>query len=204
MSKKFGGVKNYIAIFLYCVDFLAIKGVFCYTYHKVIKKEKLFMEIGIITKPQALKGQFRVKPTNMHLLDMKNVSAVIIKGKHYDVEKIVLRDGFAIFKVVGLDNINDVEPLRNTPIYIEDIEDEELGEDEYYIDDMIGCKVVSEDGLYLGDVTSVNSYGGASVISMEKDGVEIMFPHARGVIKSVDVDNKIITVVKSILEEMSL
>ncbi len=162
------------------------------------------MQIGIITKPQALKGQFRVKPTNLHLLELKDMTEVIIKGKMYEVEKVVLRDGFAIFKVAGIDDISQVEPLRNVPISIEDVDDEELDEDEYYIDDMIGCKVVADTGEIIGVITAVNSYGGASVISMERDGVEIMFPHARGVILDVNAEKKVVTVVKSILEEMAL
>ncbi len=162
------------------------------------------MEIGIITKPQALKGQFRVKPTGMYLIDMKGLAEVVIKGKTYEVEKVVIRDGFAIFKVAGIDDISNVEPLRNTPIYIEDVEDEVLGEDEYYIDDLLGCKVMTEVGAYMGTITAVNSYGGAAVISMDRDGVEMQFPHARGVIQSVDADDKVVVVIQSILEEISL
>ena len=52
--------------------------------------------------------------------------------------------------------------------------------------------------------TNNYKYKEVPVISMEKDGIEIMFPHARGVIKSVDVANKVIIVIKSILEEMAL
>ncbi|MBE5735357.1 MAG: 16S rRNA processing protein RimM [Clostridiales bacterium] len=162
------------------------------------------MQIGIITKPQALKGQFRVKPTGMYLMEMKDLEEVIIKGKTYEVEKVILRDGFAIFKVAGIDDISQVEHLRNVPISIEDVEDDSLEEDEYYIDDMIGCKVIADTGEALGVITAVNSYGGASVISMDKDGVEVMFPHARGVILGVDTEKKVVTVVKSILEEMAL
>ena len=162
------------------------------------------VEIGIITKPQALKGQFRVKPTKILFDDLRQLEEVIIKGKTYNVEKVVIRDGFAIMQVEGITDINQVEPLRNTPIYIEEVEEEDLTEDEYYIEDMIGCQVIDDKGVVIGKVTDVKSYGGASVISVETNTGEIMFPHARGVILSLDVDNKIIVVDRKIFEEISL
>jgi 16S rRNA processing protein RimM len=49
-------------------------------------------------------------------------------------------------QVEGINDINQVEQLRNTPIYIEEIEEDELTEDEYFINDMIGCEVVDDKG----------------------------------------------------------
>ena len=162
------------------------------------------IEIGVITKPQALKGQFRVKPTKILFDDLKEIKEVIIEGKAYTVEKVIIRDGFAIMQVEGITDINQVEPLRNTPIYIEEVEDEDLTEDEYYIDDMIGCKVVDDKGVYIGEVTDVKAYGGASVISVMTNSGEKMFPHARGVILSLDVADKVMVIERKIYEEMSL
>ncbi len=162
------------------------------------------MEIGVITKPQALKGQFRVKPTGMNLLDMKELRSVIINNKEYDIEKIVLRDTFAIFKVVGIDDISQVEVLRNRPISISDEDTEELQEDEYYIDDLIGSKVVDDLGVELGVVSDVSKFGSASVITITNGDKEILFPHARNVIKNVDTDSKIVVVDRKIFEEIAL
>ena len=162
------------------------------------------LEIGIITKPQALKGQFRVKPTNILFDDMKDLEEVIIKGKTYKVEKVVIRDGFAIMQLEGINSIDMVEPLRNTPIYIEDVKEEELADDEYYIEDMIGCSVVDDKGVIIGQVIDVKSYGGASVISINVSNREVMFPHARGVIKSLDLASKTLIVDRKIYEEISL
>ena len=162
------------------------------------------VEIGVITKPQALKGQFRVKPTNIVFDDMKELEEVYIKGKAYKVEKVILRDGFVIMQVEGINDINQVEPLRNTPIFIEEIDDEELGEDEYYIDDMLDCKVVDDKGVMIGKVIEVKAYGGASVITLETVDGEKLFPHARNVIKSLSVDDKVMVVDRKIFEEISL
>ncbi len=162
------------------------------------------MQIGVITKPQALKGQFRMKPMNITLEDLKALDEVIIKGESYKVEKVISREGFVIMQVEGINDISQVEPLRNIPVLIEDIEDDELGEDEYYIEDLLACKLQDDMGAYIGEITDVKLYGGASVITVKTNAGEKMFPHARNVILSLDVENKICVVDRKIYEEISL
>lgn len=162
------------------------------------------MQIGIITKPQALKGQFRVKPTKLLFEDFKDLKSVIIKSKTYNVEKVIFRDSFVILKVEGIDDVDTAESLRNVPIFVEDNDDEDLEEDEYLIDELIGSKVVDDKGVLIGSLTQVNAYGGASVFTVESGDKEILFPHARNVIKSFDKDSKTIVVDRKIFEEISL
>ena len=162
------------------------------------------MQIGVITKPQALKGQFRVKPTKVLFEDFKDLKKVSINGKTYEVEKVIFRDTFVIMKVKGIEDISEVERLRNVPIMVEDSIEEELDDDEYYVDDLIGCDVVDDKGVMIGGITAVNSYGGASIITVTDGSKEVMFPHARGVILSVDVATKKVIVDRKIFEEISL
>ena len=163
-----------------------------------------YIEIGIITKPQALKGQFRVKPTNYNLFDLKDVEVVTIKGKEYNVEKVILRESFAIFKLEGLDDISQVENLRNVPIYVQEEVCDELSDDEYYIEDLLGSKVVDKMDVEIGEITEIKNYGSASVFTVSKCDGEVMFPHARNVILSFDSENKIVVVDRKVFEEISL
>ena len=162
------------------------------------------MQIGVITKPQALKGQFRMKPMNISLEELKSLDEVIIKGSTYMVEKVISREGFVIMQVEGIDDISKVEPLRNVPVYIEDVEEDELGEDEYYIEDLLQCKLQDDLGAYIGEIVDVKLYGGASVITVKTNAGEKMFPHARNVILSLDIENKVCIVDRKIYEEISL
>ena len=162
------------------------------------------MQIGVITKPQALKGQFRVKPTKILFDDFKDLKEVSINGINYEVEKVIFRDTFVIMKVKGIDDIDVVEGLRNVPIFVDDIEDEVLEEDEYFIDDLIGANVVDDKGIVIGQILNIQSYGGASVITVKNGDKEIMFPHARNVIKSFDATHKKVVVDRKIFEEISL
>ena len=61
------------------------------------------LELGIITKPQGLKGDFRVKLISTHLPSIDNISKVIVNNIEHNVSKVTPRDKFYIFK---LDKIN--------------------------------------------------------------------------------------------------
>ena len=61
------------------------------------------IRIGIITKPQALKGEFRVKPEILNVKKLKKLTSVFIDNKELKVEKVTLRDTFVIFKIESIE-----------------------------------------------------------------------------------------------------
>ena len=79
-----------------------------------------------------------------------------------------------------------------------------LGKDEYYIADLIGLKVLREEGSYLGELVDVLQTGANDVyvVKME-DGREILLPVIRDCIKKVDLEQGEIVVhlMKGLLDE---
>ena len=57
------------------------------------------VRIGLITKTQGLKGDFRVKVDNKYLAKVSNLTTVTILGSEYHVKKIVNRGGFCVFSL---------------------------------------------------------------------------------------------------------
>ena len=79
------------------------------------------VNLGTITKPQALKGSFRVKPNILDKRLFKKLSTVYIDNVAYKIESVVLRDTFLILKVEGIDTCEQAEKLRNVSV-VGDIE----------------------------------------------------------------------------------
>ena len=105
-------------------------------------------EIGKIVNTQGLKGEIRVipitdDPTRFSLL--KEIDVYFDEGKKetFEIEKMRLHKQFVLLKLKGLDHINDVERLKNTSIKIPKDMALPLGEDEYYIGDLYGMKVIA-------------------------------------------------------------
>lgn len=141
--------------------------------------------IGIITKPQALKGEFRVKPDLLNLKKYKAIKVAYIKNTAYEVERVTLRDTFVIFKLKGIDICESAESLRNTEIFA-DIAEEKVDENDYE-----GYEIYVANEC-LGKITEVNNYGSKDVWSVEGDRA-FMLPYIEGLVLSCeDAPKKII------------
>lgn len=162
------------------------------------------IKFGIITKPQGLKGEFRVKPESFNFPFVDGMKEIIINGKKYKLDKIVSRDAFYILKVDGISSCEMVEDLRNIDVYYEYDELKPLAEGEYYIDDIKGCKLMLDDGVFLGDIFDVLTNRGATDVICYKDnnGKEFMFPFVSDIFINVDVKSKLIKVNSKRLKEI--
>jgi 16S rRNA processing protein RimM len=157
-------------------------------------------QIGYITKPQGIKGEFRANITDIPVDALERLEEIKIQNTIYSVEKINIKDAFVIFKVKGIDDRNVVENLRNEKIFA-DVEIE-LEEGEILVKDLIGFDVVV-DGYSLGKLKNIEYYGASEIYVVEGKN-EIMFPNARGVILDFDMTKKQIVLDGKILEEIRI
>ncbi len=138
--------------------------------------------IGIITKPQALKGEFRVKPDLLNLKKYKSIKVVSIKNTVYEVEKVTLRETFVIFKLHGIDSCESAESLRNTEIFA-DVPEEKVDDHDYEgYDIFVGDKCV-------GKIIEVNNYGSKDVWSVKGDR-NLMLPYIEGLVLVIKDETK--------------
>ena len=69
--------------------------------------------------------------------------------------------------------------------------------------DVIGCECETEEGEPLGTLTDITSLA-SDVYTIEKNGKKILFPAVKGVVKSIDVQNKKLVVDKKIFDEIAV
>ncbi len=72
-------------------------------------------------------------------------------------------------------DINQVESFRGLDILVER-DDDALGEDEFYIGDLIGMKVLDEDGRLLGTLKEVLITKANDVYVVKSDDGELLIP----------------------------
>lgn len=153
------------------------------------------IKVGTITKPQALKGAFRVKPNILNIKKFKKMNQVFIDNTPYEIESVSLRDTFVILKIQGIDNCESAEILRNKDIFADmDVEMESAL-------DLVGWNVILED--IKGTVIDVNNYGSKDILSIELDK-KCMLPLIDGLIKKYDNDTQTIYLDKEIFEQVAV
>jgi 16S rRNA processing protein RimM len=102
----------------------------------------------------------------------------------------VHREGLAL-KIKDVESRNDAEALRNAEFTIDQSELGELPSDKFYLFDLIGLKVVSDDGREWGEVTEVMQ-GGANDVYITSAGICI--PALKTVVAKVDVGERLMVI----------
>ena len=96
---------------------------------------------------------------------------------------------FVIVKFKGIDNINDIEKYKGKSLLVNREDAVALEEDEYYIADIIGMQVNTEDGTIFGVLKDVMETGANDVYIVEtEDGKEVLLPAIKECILDVDVE----------------
>lgn len=151
------------------------------------------LRVGVIASTHGLKGEVKVFPTTDDARRFSKIKEVILDtGKEelvLEIESVKFFKQLAILKFKGIDNINDVEKYKGKELYVLREDAQELGNDEYFIADLIGLKVTEEDGRELGILKDVLETGANDVYIVEmEDKKELLIPAIKQCILKVDVE----------------
>lgn len=153
-------------------------------------------KIGQITAPVGIKGEIRVYPYTEEMTRFSAVEKLLIEGEKYfrAVEKFRRDKNLAVIKLEGIDDRNMSEMLRGKNLFVNK-EDFSLEEDSYYTEDLIGMRVVNDNGEAIGILKGIVSNPAHDLYEIEKnDGKTFMLPAVKQFILAVDTDTKTITV----------
>ena len=154
--------------------------------------EKL-LQVGAITSTHGVRGEVKVFPTTDDPARFKKLKKVILNDGRQQLEMEIASVKFfknmVILKFKGIDDINDVEKYRKATLWVTREDAVPLEEDEYYIADLIGMNVVSDEGEQLGRITDVLQTGANDVYVISRpDTPDLLVPAIRDCIKTVDLE----------------
>ena len=161
------------------------------------------LTVGKVLKPQGIRGEVKILPYTDGAEDFASLRRVFLDGAEYKVLSVRVAQGAVFLNLRGIADRNAAELLRGKDVVIPREEAPELEEGVYYIADLLGCEVLTEEGEPLGTLTDVNQ-AATDVYTLEKDGKEILFPVAEGVVLSVDPENMRIIVDKKRFYEVAV
>ena len=157
------------------------------------------LKVGVITTTHGVRGEVKVYPTTdepERFLDLEYV--LLDTGKELrrlDIKNVRFFKNLVILKFDGIDNINDIEKYKGRDLWIPREEAQELDEDEYYIADLLGMKVLLEDGSEFGTLKNVMETGANDVYIVDSvEHGEVLLPAIKECILDVDIETKTMTV----------
>ena len=156
--------------------------------------EKVF-QVGIISSTHGVRGEVKVFPTTDDMKRFKKLKEFLLDtGKEtltLEIEGVKFFKQFVILKFKGYDNIDDIVKYRGKSLFVPRENAVKLQKDEYFIADLIGLKVVNEDGSFTGVLKDVMETGANDVYIVEsQDGKEVLIPAIKDCILQVDFEKE--------------
>lgn len=158
-----------------------------------------FLRVGVISSTHGIKGEVKVFPTTDDANRFKKLKEVLLDtGKErisLEVEQVKFHKNMVIVKFKGYDNINDVEMYKGKDLLVSRDQAVKLEPDENFIIDLIGLKVVTDEGADFGTVKDILQTGANDVYVIDgNDGKEYLFPSIKECILDVNLDEGTVTV----------
>ena len=161
------------------------------------------LKIGLIVKPQGIRGELKVQPLTDDINRFKQLKEVIIDEKTYRVTACIIGGGTVFLSLSGICDRNTAETFRGKFLRVTRENAIPLEEGRYFIVDVIGCNVVTNDEVVVGNVLDVFTARTDIFTVKCVDGRIMRFPFLKDAVLNVDVQNKTITVDKKRLSEIA-
>ena len=149
------------------------------------------LTVGVVLKPQGIRGEIKIKPFTDGAETFAAFKRVFLDGAEYRVLSFRSADGFVY---LGLRGKQVTIPREEAPA---------LPEGSYYIADLLGSEIVTEEGVLLGTLKDITQ-AATDIYVLDTGKKEILFPAASGVVVNVDAAAGRITVNKRRFEEVAV
>ena len=168
-----------------------------------------YIEIGEVLRPHGIQGLVKVRPETdapERFLELEEVW--LAQGQEYRraaVQDISVRDdGFVYLRLDRAATRNDAEKQRGLILYVDRDHARKLDKDEWFICDLIGCRVSTDQGELIGEVTDVMQPGPNDVFVIRTPRGEMLVPVLKRVIVRVDVEGHSIVLDHERLREVAV
>jgi 16S rRNA processing protein RimM len=159
--------------------------------------EPVFVIIGKFRKPHGIRGEIRMTViTDAPELIQPGLNIYVGERHHpYTIKEIRWHGGDMLVTLEELPDRSAVEIFRNVMVYIkgEDFPEPEKGE--YYLHQLVGLKVITDQEQVLGKVKEVLVTGANDVLLVEPErGKDILLPVIDQVVLEINHDNGFVLV----------
>ncbi len=154
--------------------------------------KKQYLEAGRIVNTHGVRGEVRIEPWADEAAFLTRFKRFYMDGQPVKVRSCRVHKTLCIASLEGIDDVNAAMALKGKVIFI-DRKDAKLPKGTVFIQDILGARVVDEEGTELGVLDQVLPAPAASVYVVKGER-EILIPDVPAFILDKDADNGVITV----------
>ncbi len=151
--------------------------------------------LGQITSAVGIKGEVKVYPYTDIIERFSQIETLQIEELEYKIERVSYRNNMVVLKLEGISDRNLAELQKGKKLYLDKELMWEVPEDTYFISELIGIKVFTEDGEPLGTLTDVIQNSTQDLYQITTaSGKQFLLPAVKEFVRSVCIEEKTMTV----------
>jgi len=156
--------------------------------------------LGIIRKAHGVRGEASVEAWSDSPERFTEVSAVTLVSpdesstRDATIESVRIHAGRALVKFAGIESPEEVQLLQNWTVEVSSSEARKLDEDEYFLHDLVGLRLIDSEGIERGKVIEIEETGGGVLLVVEGPRGRFDVPFAADICTKVDLNTKTIIV----------
>ena len=158
-----------------------------------------YFEIGQIVNTFGIKGMVKVNPFTDDISQFEEMETILVDKKgsllEMQIEEVKYSKNQVLLKLKGIDTVEEAEKYRNCYLKLPREKARKLPKNTYFIADLIGLKVYTEEGKLLGKVDDIYNTGASDIYVIKDElGKQILLPAIKDVIKQIDLEQEKIVV----------
>ena len=158
-----------------------------------------YFEVGQIVNTFGIKGFVKVKPFTDEPSRFEELKTVFVVQKNkmieMEIQEVSYQKEMVLLKLKGIDDLTEAEKYKGSYLKIARKDAKKLPKDTYFIADLIGLDVYTDEDEYLGKVEDIFRTGANDVYAVKDElGKQILLPSTKEVLKEIDLENEKIIV----------
>lgn len=164
------------------------------------------ISVGQIINTQGHRGEVRVWPLtdNPKRFQANDVFVAELNQKTFNltVDSVRNQKNFLVIKFREIEDMNAAEKMKNALLKIPKDQLIDLPEDTFFIFEIIGMDVYTDEGFYLGKVKDVTQTGSNDLYTVKGESKEYLIPAVKNIVREISREEKKITItpVEGLLE----
>jgi 16S rRNA processing protein RimM len=161
-----------------------------------LDQKESYITVGILGKTRGIGGELYVTLLSDFPDRFDNLAEILVEDRGRwqtrRIESARVISGRPVLKFKDIDNREDAARLTNRKLAVPRNQVVPLPENTYYVFDLIGLKVVSEDdGSLIGEIVDVQRYPANDAYLIRKtDGQEVLLAAVARFVRQVDLESR--------------
>ena len=165
------------------------------------------LSIGTVLKGHGLKGDVKIHSLLGNTEILSSVHTLIAtypdgRAEYLELDRVHAGGGKVVLGFKGIKDRAGADALQGATLSITREDLPPLADGEYYLGELVGYTVVSDDGTFIGQVRDVWDLPANEVLRVIGNDREVLVPLIDEVIKEIDLDGRrvVITAMEGLLD----